>query len=264
MVDVSKAAAGKSIINADGEVILSSGELNVNFHIGGFDKADKDPARLANEKKLTDLFQKFQSELDNENPVAKQLLKDISDTNMPSHINLNNKDINKTDMRNGVNFDFDYPRQYYTKDGTATFTPARIFSHEFAHLGGEKTTEDRTRDISVDERSRLFNENLSTKDDRLHKLEDPAVRAENYICEKIFGSAACGPDRTKYTTLKEEEQHSANPFTNSEKLAAVAQELSKLPETQRVLAYEQLAKTANEKGLQIEEPKETRAMEAQV
>ncbi|MDO9051831.1 MAG: hypothetical protein Q8N02_10735 [Methylotenera sp.] len=41
----------------------------------------------------------------------------------------------------------------------------------------------------------------------------------------------------------------------------MAQELSKLPEAQRVLAYEQLAKATNEKGLQIEKTKVTRAME---
>jgi len=161
-----------------------------------------------------------------------------------------------------VDFDFDYPRKYYTKDGMADFTPARIFSHELAHLAGEKTTENRDRHISVEERNRLFNENLSTKDERIEKLENPAVRAENYICEKIFGREACGPDRTKYTTLKEEEHHSANPLTDSDKLAVVANTLSKLPDNQRAVAYEQLAKVANEQGMQIEVQIAERTMEA--
>lgn len=262
MADIAKDAESKSIVNTDGEITLSSGDLNVSFHIGGFDKANKDPARLANENKLTELFEKLQSELDKGNVVAKQLLQDIADTNMPSHINLNNRDINKADMRNGVDFDFDYPRKYYTKDGTADFTPARIFSHELAHLAGEKTAENRDRHISVEERSRLFNENLSTKDERIQKLEDPAVRAENHICEKIFGSEACGPARTKYQIPEVEEHHSANTLTDSDKLAVVAHTISKLPENQRAVAYEQLAKFANGQGMQIEEQKIDRTMEA--
>jgi|GEM_PF-3400442 len=93
MADISKDTENKSIVNADGEITLSSGDLNVSFHIGGFHKADKDPARLENEKKLTELFEKLQGELDKGNVVAQQLLKDIADTNMPSHINLNNKNV---------------------------------------------------------------------------------------------------------------------------------------------------------------------------
>lgn len=262
MADISKESEKKSIVNADGEITLSSGDLNVSFHIGGFHKVDKDPARLANEKTLMALFEKLQSELDKGNEVAQQLLKDLDDTRMPSHINLNNKDVNKADPRNGVDFDFDYPRRYYTKDGTAEFTPARIFSHELAHLAGEKTTENRDRHISVEERNRLFNENLSTKDERIQKLEEPAVRAENYICEKIFGSEACGPERTKYSIPDAEQHHSANPLTDSDKLAVVAHALSKLPENQRAVAYEQLAKVASDLGMQVEEQRPERTMEA--
>ncbi|NOU40974.1 MAG: hypothetical protein HOO85_06845 [Methylotenera sp.] len=121
---------------------------------------------------------------------------------------------------------------YYTEEGngkTAKNTPESILAHELTHRANERAgavgdiNAYRGKGLSVDERSYVLS-SASNMSAVVKDIEEPAIKATNILCEKLFGSEACGPKRLNYDfppeNIKSPEKANkvpSEPHTNVEK-----------------------------------------------
>gem|GEM_PF-2019948 len=247
--DVERMASYSSLnLKEDGTFRLKHGDTAVNFKLVQFGDNE------ANENKILDVFKKIQIESEKNNNAAVSLIQDMAENGRSvSLIKLNQDGKNEYDHFNGrLMFDVDFKAEYFTKDNQRSqFTLERVVSHELAHVGAEKTTEERENKLSAADHTKYSNTaTMGSFAERVQKIEMPAIAAENYVCKNIFGESACGPERGSYDRPPKLSSTDASPV---ERLRNLSQYIQTMPEHLRG-PYEQLAVSfANEKNITVAE-----------
>ena len=114
-----------------------------------------------------------------------------------------------------------------------------MFAHEISHAAGERTQPEGNR--GGDPRSVLnYRSEGQAPGEFKRKVEEPAVKSENYVASEIFGAAA-GVPRARYDKHVDN-QHQPILQTPAELVAS-------LPEYQRQAVEQQISARLNEQQI---------------